>query len=366
MILGRFLRHAALLIAVHVGIAMLAGICLYLVVDFVEVGNLAVERGEDDLLRLSVLNLPRVARLMLPVAAPIGTLSALSGLIRRRELVAWFGAGASPATLLRPVAAVSLLAGLIFALNSELLIPPSAAAVGVLRQKIGLGQSPLEGLGRRQSWFRGTDFVYHVSSLPDPSGQRASGVMMLRLDSGRVAERWDLAELVKTTGSSWIGKDSVRRSFSGDEGLETSRDAERPVPVREAPRDFVMSVVAPERLPLLELVRTASARDRLGRPTRAHWMEAHRRLSQPLSLALVMFAAAGVAIRLGRRQTLARALGIGAILGSAMWLAGDFTTLFGLSGTLAPWVAAWVLPLSVAGGAALAWRRALAFGVAER
>lgn len=365
MILGRFLRHAALTIAVHLGIAMLAGICLYLVVDFVEVGNLAVERGEDDLLRLSVLNLPRVARLMIPVAAPIGTLSALSGLIRRREVVAWFGAGASPAMILRPVAAVSLLTGLIFALNSELLIPPSAAAVGVLRQKIGLGQSPLEGLGRRQSWFRGTDFVYHVSSLPDPSGQRASGVMMLRLDRGRLAERWDLDELEKT-GGGWIAKGSVQRSFTGDEGLQTSREAERAVPVREAPRDFVMSVVAPERLPLLELVRTAAARDRLGRPTRAHWMEAHRRLTQPLSLMLMMVAAAGVAIRLGRRQTLARALGVGAVLGSAMWLAGDFTTLFGLSGTLAPWVAAWVLPLTVAAGAAQVWRRALAFGLSER
>ncbi|MFO0728274.1 MAG: LptF/LptG family permease [Myxococcota bacterium] len=363
--MGRFGRHAAALMAVHVAIATLAGVCLYLVVDFVEVGNLAVERGEDDLIRLSLLNLPRVLRLMLPVAAPVGTISAISGLIRRRELIAMFGAGASPARVLWPTALVGLVIAALMVLNAELLVPPSAASVGAIRKRIGLGQSPLEGPGKRQSWFRGREYVYHVGSLADPRGRVAEGVLMLRLDQGRVRERWDLGTLERQEPQGWVGRDSVRRSFDAEEGLESVRQAETPVPVKEGPRDFVMSVAAPERLSILELIRTARARDRLGRPAGQHWLEIHKRFAAPASLWLVMALAAAITLRLGRRQTLARALGAGASLGASMWLLGDFTSLFGLSGTVSPWIAAWALPLGLVGAAWWAWTKALSLGVSE-
>jgi hypothetical protein len=48
-----------------------------------------------------------------------------------------------------------------------------------------------------------------------------------------------------------------------------------------------------------------------------------------------------------------------------MWLLGDFTTLFGLSGTVSPWLAAWALPLGLLAAVAFAWKKALALGVSE-
>jgi len=99
--LGRFAVALIRDVMVHVAVALAGGTTLFLVVDFVEIGNLAADHATpSDLLQLSALNIPRIFKLLLPVAAPVGTLTAVGGQLRRLEIPALLAAGASPLAIL--------------------------------------------------------------------------------------------------------------------------------------------------------------------------------------------------------------------------------------------------------------------------
>jgi lipopolysaccharide export LptBFGC system permease protein LptF len=273
------LRHVARTLFVHVSLALLAAVVLYLVVDFVEVGNMALERGQPDALsRLTWMNLPRVFRMMVPIAAPIGATSAIGALMRRREILALVAAGAPPRVLLRPVVGAGVVLAALHAANVEWLVPPASLEVAALRRQIGMAPGPLEGAGRKQSWFRGRSLVYRVGGLRNTAGGRVEGVLMLAIEDGRLRERWDVRAMRYGDGSrreaaeahTWLGEEVLVRRFSGAGGLTTSTSASIELPIQESPEDFVVSIASPERLGLVALVETAIARERVGRPARAH------------------------------------------------------------------------------------------------
>jgi lipopolysaccharide export LptBFGC system permease protein LptF len=252
-------------------------------------------------------------------------------------------------------------------------VPPASLEVAALRRQIGMAPGPLEGAGRKQSWFRGRSLVYRVGGLRNTAGGRVEGVLMLAIEDGRLRERWDVRAMRYGDGSrreaaeahTWLGEEVLVRRFSGAGGLTTSTSASIELPIQESPEDFVVSIASPERLGLVALVETAIARERVGRPARAHWLELHQRLAVPAAIVALFVASAGLALRLGRRQTMARALGAGALLGAATWSVGDFSVLFGLTGTLAPAVAGWALPAGAGVIAAWIWRRIARVGIRD-
>lgn len=370
MIFGRFSVMAARILAIHVTLSVLAGAALFLIVDFVEVGNLAADAATTgELLRLSLMSLPRVLRLMLPVAAPIGVLTGLGALVRRREIEALLSAGAHPMIVLWPVLAVALAAASLHAVNAEWLIPPAAAEASAIRRRIGLSAGALERAAKRQSWFRGEDRVYRVGALADRDGTALERVIMLKVQDGAVLQRWDVAGLERRD-SSWVARDTVDRRFGlrrGEDGaLRTRRDETRPMKLREQPEDFVQSIAPPERLGLAELIATTEARTRVGRPAHAHRLELALRGAGPATVVLAMILAAAVALRLGRRQSLARALGAGAAIGVLTWFVAELASLFGSTGAASPVIAAWTVPALLILAGAVAWRSASRAGVSER
>jgi len=362
------LRYVARLVLGYIALATLAGAVLYLVVDFVEVGNLATERGQSQLVsRLTWINLPRVLRMMLPIAAPVGAIAGLGTLMRRRELVALMATGAAPTVLLRPLAFAGAIVAALHAANVEWLVPPASVEVATLRRQIGMAPGPLESATRKQSWFRGEALAYRVSGLRRTDGARADGVLMLALADGRLEARWDVPsmEFDARTGA-WSGTDVLERHFDGETSLRTTTATRATLPIQERPEDFVVSIASPERLGLRALWATAEARERLGRPSRAHRLEAHQRLGIPAAIILAVVGAAGLALRLGRRQTLARALGFGALIGVSVWTISDFSVLLGLTGTAPAWLAAYALPAATLGLALAVWRRVARVGIRDR
>jgi len=361
--MGLFARSALRLIALHVFIATIAGVALYLVIDLVEVGNVAAEKSGGALLaQLTLWNLPRVLRSMLPVAAPLGTLTAIAALVRRREIEATLAAGASPLLGALPVLCAGCAIALIHAANVEWLVPASATEVGALRKRLGLGSGPLEVYGKRQTWFQGKELVYRVSRLADARGESLEDVLVLRIDGGRLVERWDLAALSRIDNR-WVGRGVVHHTL-GDT-LITTRTASAVMPVRETPNDFVLSVAPPERLGTGELIRTAETRERIGRPSPVHWTEVGRRFSLPIGLALSMLLSSALALRLGRRVSLARALGVGSAIGLLCWFLGDLSALLGASGAVSPWTSTLVAPLLVLAGLGAAARAVMRRGVGD-
>lgn len=349
--LGVYPRAVLRAAGLHVAIAGLAGLILFAVVDFVEIGNLARAEAESgDILLLILVNVPTTLRTVLPVAAPIGAATALGALLRRRELVAFFAAGASPGAVLAPLGLLGLALAALHVLNVELLVSSSRPMVVELRHELGLGGSRQDGLGEQRSWFKGRDHLYRVESVMDEGGRRLAQVLILTVKDGQLTRRIDAARL-EHQDSTWHGEHVVSRRIAPGR-LETESLESSALDLAEDPEDFVRAIAAPSRLRYPRLSETAKARARLGQPDEAHQLELHRRHVAPVFLLALVLAAGAGALRLGRRQSFAEALLAGAALGFGGWVSWETAGLFGVTRALDPRLAPY-LPAALALAAAL-------------
>lgn len=315
--LGLFGRRVLLEVFVHVGVAVLAALTLFLAVDLVETGN-AVQDGGLAVVSLELWNIPLVLQQILGIAVPIGVSTAAAGLLRRGELLAMLAAGASPAILIQPVLVAGALVGALHGLNTEFVAPVARAEVAALRRSLGLS-SQRASVGR--AWFRGERHFYRIEALEDAQGRVLGGVLVLRIQNGHLLERWEVERLRFEEG--WIGEGIVARRFTAAGPVTWTTNGTVALALAERPHDFVQSVGAPDRLPLAALWSAVAARARLGQPTVEHWLELYRRGAVPLGLLGVAALAAAFALELGKRATLAAALGLGAGVGFGAWIVDE-------------------------------------------
>ena len=362
-VLGRFSRLVARELLLHITVACLAGLSLFVAVELVESGNLADARARAlDLALLQVVGLPLILQQILGMCVLVGSLTATAALLRRQEVLAMFAAGGSPGVLLAPALLVGgLVAGLSASLT-EWVAPPAHAEVATLRRRVGLPTSGQDSQVRSRAWFKGEDVIFRVEDLEDAQGRVLAGVMLLRLGDGQLRERWDIAQLTWTEGR-WHARGVVRRVFDPGGALTTERLEDLTLDLAESPEDFVRSVGAPHRLRFTALRATAAARARLGQPAAEHHLELFRRFARPCALLLAVTLGAALALRLGRRPTLAAALGIGGVVGFSLWLVDELAVALAIATALPPPVAALLGPAALAGGSLLAWLAAHRHGL---
>jgi lipopolysaccharide export LptBFGC system permease protein LptF len=284
-------------------------------------------------------------------------------MVRRSELVAAFSAGAAPSVVLKPVLAIGIVLALLFALDVELLVPPSYPMVNAIRRQLELSESPLDDPGR-QTWFKGAQQLYHVQSLLGEGGRVLGGVMMLSVSDGRLVERWDADRLHYEDGA-WIGQGVLHRAPKGEATLLTERFESHRVPISEVPDDFVNGIAPPASLRFSDLARVTRARERLGSPALAHRVELYQRFTGPPVLLLLIAVAAGLALRLPRKHSMAVALGIGAAIGFLGWYLREFERLFAAMGNVSPLWAAALVPALLGAITVWAWLRVARDGIVE-
>lgn len=178
--LGHFARQLIADVLIHVAIATCAGTVLFLVVDFVEVGNRARDTATaKDFALLSLYSVPTILKLIMPVSAPIGALTAISAQMRKLEIAAFFASGAPPAAVLKPLMISGVLLAAGYASVIEFMIPPSSAKTNVIRQRMGLPYA--NSMWGRNGWYKGTNQLYRVRTLAKSDASELKSVLMLRV-----------------------------------------------------------------------------------------------------------------------------------------------------------------------------------------
>jgi LPS export ABC transporter permease LptG len=362
---GLFARQVMRDIAMHVSIAVAGAVTLFISIDSVEAVNRALSRATfADMVRLQLYNIPAVVQQFATVCVLIGTMTALAALLRRQEIVAMFSAGGAPSLILKPALLAGALMALGYAALTEWVAPIARAQVSAARRRLGLPIPPSDLLGSSRTWFHGEDRVYRVQTLEDPSGHVLGKVLMLRVENGRLLDRWDVERLAYDEGR-WIGEGILARHFGGieDTAIKTERIPSAPLRLEEEPEDFVRSIGAPERLHYVQLAAATRARERLGQPATAHRLELYRRHAYPASLLIAVVLAAAVALRLGRKPSISASLGVGALLGFVMWIMDEIALALGSSAAVPASVAAHMPLLFVACAAGIAWPFVMRWGM---
>jgi LPS export ABC transporter permease LptG len=364
--LGIFGRLVAKELLLHAGLTITAGLVLFIAIDTIETGNSLEGRGSViDLVGLELYNLPLVFQQIAALATMIGATTASAAIARRGESAAIFAAGGPPTALLRPALLVGCVLAGGYASITEWVAPFARAELAATRHRLGLPASGSDSVRRGQSWLKGENRIYRVGALEDQAGLALGQVLMLRIERGRLLDRWDIDRLVYREHA-WLAEGCVHRAFGADGSLRTERSSELTLDLAESPDDFVVSVAAPHRLGYRALASTLEAKERLGQPAIEHRVELHRRHAVPLANLLAVVLGVGLALRLGRRPTFAAALGLGAAAGFSGWLLDELGYALAGSGAFPAGIAAHLTLATWTAGACLAWWAAFRLGIRGR
>jgi lipopolysaccharide export system permease protein len=360
VILGRYVAVKALL-AFLVALAGVMGV--FLVVDFVD--NVHVIRGDGWLpvaLELYANKAAVVAVQVAPAAMLLGAAVAVSGLRQTREWTALRAAGLGPWRVALPVAAAALLAGgAMAALQDLVAVQAAQRAEEISATRFRRGGSYRRWLAWREPkrWFRGADGrrVYHLrGTLPGGGFER---VTVLEVSPGFVlARRLDAGRMTPEAGGAWRLEDVEERTFAGDGASRVVREPVRIERFDEPPGSFDLAPGRPGQLRLGLLSRQIELRRRLGQPTAEFELERANRPAHALAAVPGALVATAMALRRSRKGHVSAALLEAVGISLALWAAQGVCLALGLSGRLAPAVAAWTPDVLLLAAGLWAVRRA--------
>jgi lipopolysaccharide export system permease protein len=324
----------------------LAGVvAIFLAVDFVD--NSAAFTGPGwvpAVLELYVNKAAVVVRQVAPAAMILGAGISVSTFRRTREYTAMRAVGLGPWRLAVPVIAVTLLSGGVLLVVHDLWgveAAQRAEEIQALRFGRGGDRRRFEAAREPKRWFRGKDGrrVYHLrGTLPD--GGFARVTVMEVSDDFRLVRRIDADEM-RPEGSGWLLEDVEDRRFQPDGSVRLERAASRRYEFSEPPDAFAVVPGRPTQMRWKTLLSQIAIRRRLGLPVAEFQLERYNRLAYPFAGAPGAMLALALALRRNRKGHIAAALVESVGVSLLFWGAQGVTWAMGLSGHVAPWLAAW-------------------------
>jgi lipopolysaccharide export system permease protein len=344
-------------------LAALAGVvAIYLAVDFVD--NSAGFGGTGWVpaaLELYANKAAVVVRLVAPAAMLLGASIAVSTFRKTREYTAMRAVGLGPWRLAVPVLVVTLGLGVALVLLHDVVgvrAAERAEEIGALR--FGRGGDKRRFLAAREPkrWFRGADGhrIYNLRGhLPDGGFER---VTVLEVDPAfRLVRRIDALRM-RPEGAAWRLEDVEDRTFTPDGEMRLERSDARVYRFDEPPEAFSVVPGRPSQMRWTTLLRQIGLRKRLGLPVVDFQLERYNRLAYPFAGVPGALLALALALRRNRKGHVSSALVESVGVSIAFWGVQGVSWALGLSGQVAPAVAAWAPNVLFLGAGLLAVRRA--------
>jgi lipopolysaccharide export system permease protein len=338
-------RYVAVRTAWAVMAALVGVVTIYLAIDYVDNSGAYVGPGWiPAVLELYGNMTVVVVRQVAPAAMLLGAGIAVSSFRQTREYVAMRAAGLGPWSLSAPVIAVVMLFGLgLVVLHDGWGVQAVERVEEIRAFRFGKGgdRQSWEEARAPKRWFRGHDgrHVYHLrGTLP---GGGFEGVTVFELsDDFRLVRRID-ARAMRPAGAEWVLDQVVDRTFRPDGHLEVRQDRVRTFHFDEPADAFAVVPGNPAQMRWRRLVEQIGVRSRSGLPVADFQLERDNRLAYPLAGIPGALLAIALALRPGRKGHIATALVESVGVSLLFWSVQGVTWALGLSGRVAPWLAAW-------------------------
>ncbi len=301
-----------------------------------------------------------VAHQVAPAALLLGAAIAVSGLRQTREWTAMRSVGLGPWRVAGPVLAAVGLASLALVLFHEawgVKAAQRAEEIQVTRFARGGAFRRWQATQQPKRWFRGADgrHVYHLRGVLPGGGFERVTVLELS-DDFQLTRRIDAGRMEPAEGGAWRLADVEERTFS-PRGGTFERSASRQVRFDEPPGSFDLRPGRPSQMTIAVLGEQMALRRRLGQPVVDFALEQANRVAYPFAAVSGALLAVVLALRRSRHGHVASALLEAVGISLALWAAQGVCLGLGLSGRLAPQLAAWLPNLLFLAVGALAMRR---------
>lgn len=358
MILLRYVAARTLLAS----LAAQAGVvAIYLAVDFVD--NASAFSGPGwgwAVLELYANKAAVVAYQTAPAALLLGAAIAASGLRQTREWTALRSVGLGPWRLAAPALAVALaLGGAMALLNDRVGVRAAERVEEIHGTRFVRGGAARRFQAARQPkrWFRSPDGrrIYHLRGALPGGGFEGATVLEVTPEFA-LARRIDAAAM-RPAGGGWVLSDVEDRTFLPDGEVRLERAAERRYEFTEPPEAFAIVPGRPSQMSLGVLSGQIRLRRQLGQRVSDFELERHGRGAAVLIGAPAALLAIALALRPDRRGHVAAALLEAVGVSLALWGVQGLALAMGLSGRVAPAVAAWAPLVLFSAAGLLAVRR---------
>lgn len=324
------------------GLALLAFVGLFLVVDFFEKLNRFLNHNPElwAILSYFLWKIPYIIVMMMPVALLMATFFTLGQMARFNELSAIVTSGVS---LLRFAAPVLIIAGLASGVSfilGELVVPGATVRrEEILRNDIEkVPRTP--DTQRNDIALKGRDGrVYVVRTYLVPE-KRMHNVSIYRYTGGKLTSRIDAKSAV-WNGSAWRLNQVVERRFLKDGSETTEKSEEMIYQTPEGPEEFSSLPDDPDQLGYFDLRRYIDRVAEQGRELDTYRIDLQVKLSFPLANLILGMIACALAMQL-RHPT--PALSFGLTVSIAFFYLGlmRLCEALGDGGILTPWLAGWM------------------------
>jgi len=306
---------------------LLGSIVLIMIIEMLlEFDDIVESRTAAGVARYFLLRIPtEYLRDTIPASAFVAAFLCIGGPARAREIFALKAGGVSPRRLIGPVVLASLLLSLgALVVNETLVLSAERSEIDSARPESGIA------FRRGSFWYHRGNVVYNIRDA-DAGAGTLHGVSVFRLDEhGRLLESLHAPRVAVEDGA-WIVSDGTRRSFdpARPEAPPRSEPVSEKIQGFGGSRDLALLGAGIEQLSIPELREYIAGRDADGRDAVDARGRLHRRLADPLTVALFTWLALPIGFGVERTRSLA----VSGLLGIA-WVS-VFYTLRTIAATLA-------------------------------
>ena len=303
---------------------------------FAFIGDLSDSQGANtkitDIILTSALGIPELAYQVMPLAALIGSLLALGGMMEAHELVVIRAAGATKIRVLQVVIKTSVLLMLAALLLGEFVAPLAQAKINELSFESDRGM----GTANNKIWIQ--DLSAFVSINAILTDCRMLGVNILELGGDGKLSESIYADEASCSSEGWILKRVKRTSFKGD-AYDSSYVESLVWPTELDFNLLGLLGLEPQKLTLKELSLYLRFADEDAGDFR-QWSQAFwTRIVHPLSIMLMTFLSFTVALSVSRSSSVGGSVLAGGAIGLVFYvlneLVGNFGLVFNMNSALA-------------------------------
>jgi lipopolysaccharide export system permease protein len=316
---------------------------MYLIIDFFEKIKMFLSNNATlpQMASFFLFNIPMIFSLTLPAAVLLSTLVTFGVLSKNSEIVAMKANGISLYRTSLPLILTGGIICLIAFLFSEFITPlTNQKADHILRVEIQK-QRALGGFKQNQIWYRGKIGIYNFKVF-HPDKQMIEGVTINYLNPQfEMPMRVD-AQSAEWKEGRWIFTNvMVTRFREGDFPL-IERLPRAMIDLPETPADFMIAQKDADKMGFLELNKYIKKLQSDGYDTTRYRTDMHGKIAFSLVSVILVIIGVSFSLRSERSGGVTQSIGVGIVIGFSYWLVFAFTMSLGRSGTLPPFVAAWL------------------------
>ena len=285
--------------------------------------------------------IPLIISQTMPASVLLSSLLTFGILSKHSEIVAMKANGVSLYRTSFPVIIISIIVCILSFLFNEFITPYTNQKAEYIKLVEVQKRKNLGSFKQNQMWYKSKDAIYNFKMF-DPDTNTLKGVTVNYLNSDfQLSMRID-AKKAKWKDGKWVFHNLLITRFPAGDFPSFERITSKIIDLPEDPSDFKIVQRDTEKMGYLELKDHIKRIQSEGYDATQYLADMYGKIAFPLVSIILAIIGTSFSLRSERSGGVAQSIGAGILIGFSYWVVFAFALSLGRSGTLPPFLAAWI------------------------